>query len=44
VDQRVETLAADPAAANAAAGNPINLLRAQDRREHLAEIERGLSA
>lgn len=40
VDREVETLAADLIAANSAAGNPINLLRAEHRREHLDEIER----
>ena len=29
-------------ARNAAAGNPVNLLRAEHRREHLDEIERTL--
>ncbi len=42
VDRKVERLSADLLAANAAAGNPINLLRAEHRREHLDEIERAL--
>jgi hypothetical protein len=32
-------LSAELVAANAAAGKPINLLRAEHRREHLDEIE-----
>lgn len=43
VDQKVEALSADLIAENAAAGNPINLLRAEHRREHLDEIERALA-
>lgn len=43
VDRRVEALSADLLAANAAAGHPVNLLRAQHRREHLDEIERALT-
>jgi len=43
VDRKVETLAADLIAANSAAGSPINLLRAEHRREHLDEIERALT-
>ncbi len=43
VDRKVEALAADLVAANAAAGNPINLVRAEHRREHLDEIERVLT-
>ena len=42
VDRRVEALSADLGAANANAGGPINLLRAEHRREHLDEIERAL--
>jgi len=40
VDRRVEALSDELIAANAAAGKPINLLRAEHRREHLDEIER----
>lgn len=43
VDRKVEALAADRVAANAAGGNPINLVRAEHRREHLDEIERALT-
>jgi len=43
VDQKVEALSSDLIAANVAAGNPINLLRAEHRREHLDEIERALT-
>jgi hypothetical protein len=39
VDRRVEALSDELIAANAAAGKPINLLRAEHRREHLDEIE-----
>ena len=39
VDRRVEGLSDELVAANAAAGKPINLLRAEHRREHLDEIE-----
>jgi hypothetical protein len=42
VDRKVEALGEDRLAANAAAGSPVNLLRAQHRREHLDEIERAL--
>ncbi|MBI4610076.1 MAG: DinB family protein [Candidatus Rokubacteria bacterium] len=42
VDGKVQALSEELAAANAAAGTPINLLRAQHRREHLDEIERAL--
>ncbi|MBI3456506.1 MAG: DinB family protein [Candidatus Rokubacteria bacterium] len=42
VDQKVAALSDDLVTANAAAGNPINLGRAQHRREHLDEIERAL--
>ena len=41
-DQAVATLSDDLLAKNAAAGSPINLLRAEHRREHLDEIEHGL--
>jgi len=39
-DRRVEALSDQHVAANAAAGNPITLVRAEHRREHLDEIER----
>jgi len=42
VDRRVEMLSAELIAANAAAGGPINLLRAEHRREHVDEIERAV--
>jgi hypothetical protein len=38
-DQAVAALSDDLLAKNAAAGSPINLLRAEHRREHLDEIE-----
>ena len=38
-DQAVATLSDDLLAKNAAAGSPINLLRAEHRRGHLDEIE-----
>ena len=41
-DRTVETLHDDLLARNAAAGNPVNLLRAEHRREHLDEIEQAL--
>lgn len=41
-DHAVATLSDELLARNAAAGNPIYLLRAQHRREHLAEIEKVL--
>lgn len=43
VDRKIEALPDERVAANATAGNPINLLRAEHRREHLDEIERVLS-
>lgn len=43
VDQKVEALSAALVVTNAAAGNPINLLRAEHRREHLDEIDRALT-
>jgi hypothetical protein len=43
VDRKIEALPEELVAANAAAGNPINLLRAEHRLEHLDEIERALS-
>jgi len=39
VDRRVEALSNELVAANAAAGQPLNLFRAEHRREHLDEIE-----
>ena len=41
-DRKVETLSDDLVAKNAAAGNPLNLSRADHRREHLDEIDRAL--
>lgn len=41
-DQAVAMLADDLIAKNAAAGSPINLRRAEHRREHLDEIEQAL--
>jgi uncharacterized damage-inducible protein DinB len=42
VDRKVEALPDTRLAANEAAGHPLNLLRAQHRREHLDEIEHAL--
>jgi hypothetical protein len=42
VDRKVEALSDDQIARNAAAGHPLNLDRAEHRREHLDEIERAL--
>lgn len=42
VDRTVEALTDDRLAANTAAGSPINVLRAEHRRQHLEEIERAL--
>jgi hypothetical protein len=42
VDQQVAALPDEFLASNAAAGSPLNLLRAEHRREHLAEIEAAL--
>lgn len=42
-DQRVAALSDGQLAANRAAGTPINVLRAEHRREHLDEIERTLA-
>jgi hypothetical protein len=39
VDRRVAALSDELATANTKAGSPINLLRAEHRREHLDEIE-----
>jgi Mycothiol maleylpyruvate isomerase N-terminal domain len=41
-DRKVETLSDDLVARNAAAGSPLNLSRAEHRREHLDDIERTL--
>jgi Mycothiol maleylpyruvate isomerase N-terminal domain len=41
-DRRVEMLSDDFVARNAAAGSPLNLSRADHRREHLDDIERAL--
>ena len=41
-DRKVATLSDDLVAKNAAAGSPINLVRAEHRKEHLDEIERVL--
>jgi hypothetical protein len=41
-DARVAALSDTSVSANKAAGNPLNLLRAEHRREHLDEIERAL--
>lgn len=43
VDRKVAAVPPDFLAANAAAGSPINLLRAHHRHEHLDEIERALA-
>ena len=40
VDRKVAALSDDFVAKNAAAGSPLNLLRAEHRKEHLDEIER----
>ena len=40
VDRKLEALTDDRLAANTAAGAPINVLRAEHRREHLDQIER----
>lgn len=42
VDRKVEALSDERLAANVAAGRPLNLIRAQHRREHLDEIENAL--
>jgi Mycothiol maleylpyruvate isomerase N-terminal domain len=41
-DRKVEALSDELVARNAAAGNPLNLSRADHRREHLDDIERAL--
>jgi hypothetical protein len=43
-DERVARLSDAALAANAAAGHPISVRRAEHRREHLDEIERALAA
>jgi hypothetical protein len=42
VDRKAKALPDEFVVRNAAAGSPLNLLRAQHRREHLDEIERTL--
>jgi hypothetical protein len=42
LDRKIEALSDDFVARNAAAGTPLNLVRADHRREHLDEIERAL--
>jgi len=42
VDRKAKALPDEFVVRNAAAGSPVNLLRAQHRREHLDEIERAL--
>ena len=42
-DQAVATLSDEQLAKNVAAGRPINVVRAQHRREHLDEIEQALA-
>ncbi len=42
-DERVAGLSEAQLAANAAAGSPISVLRAEHRREHLDEIEQILA-
>ena len=44
VDRTVEALPDELVVRNAAAGSPVNLLRAEHRREHLDEIEGALRA
>ncbi len=44
VDRKAKALPDEFVARNAAAGKPLNLLRAQHRREHLDEIERALKS
>jgi hypothetical protein len=43
-DRKVESLSDELVTRNAAAGTPVMLTRANHRREHLDEIERGLKA
>jgi len=40
VDKRVAAVSEDLIARNVAAGSPVNLIRAEHRKEHLDEIER----
>jgi hypothetical protein len=42
VDRKLEALTEERLAANVAAGRPLNVLRAEHRREHLDEIARAL--
>ncbi len=42
VDRKIEALPEEFVARNAGAGSPLNLLRAEHRREHLDEIEAAL--
>lgn len=42
VDRKVETLPDEIVTANASAGGPLNLVRAEHRREHLDEIDTAL--
>jgi len=42
LDRKIEAVSDDFVARNAAAGTPLNLVRADHRREHLDEIERAL--
>jgi hypothetical protein len=42
VDRKIEALSDEFVIRNAAAGSPLNLLRAEHRREHLDEIESAL--
>src|SRR5206468_9081983 len=44
VDRKAAALADDALAQNAAAGSPLNLVRAEHRREHLREIEEVLAS
>ena len=43
-DRKVEALTDDLVSKNAAAGSPLNLSRADHRRQHLDDIERALKA
>jgi hypothetical protein len=42
VDRRIARMSDDLVARNAAAGSPVNLLRAEHRREHLDQIDAAL--
>ncbi len=44
VDRKLETLPDDLVERNAAAGSPLNFVRADHRRQHLDEIERAIPA